>query len=64
MCPKPLLDMVLSRSNAANLGVLVEEPVELTTQSAAGMLWWVVGALILTLMVTVILVVIRRRHSA
>jgi hypothetical protein len=28
---------------AANLGVLVEQPVELTTESASGLLWWVAG---------------------
>jgi len=49
---------------AANLGVEVQEPVELTTQSASGLLWWVTGAFVLTLMVTVILVVTRRRRSA
>jgi hypothetical protein len=49
---------------AANLGVEVQEPVELTTQSAAGLLWWVTGAFVLTLMVTVAVVVARRRRSA
>jgi hypothetical protein len=49
---------------AANLGVEVQEPVELTTQSASGLLWWVVGAFVLTLMLIVLLVVARRRRSA
>jgi hypothetical protein len=47
---------------AANLGVEVQEPVELTTQSATGLLWWVVGAFV-TLMVVFFLVVVVRRRS-
>jgi len=49
---------------AANLGVEVQETVELTTQSASGLLWWVTGAFVLTLMFIVVLVVARRRRSA
>ena len=48
---------------AANLGVLVEEPVELTTESASGMLWWVIGAFLLVLLVMVLLLA-RKRRSA
>jgi len=47
---------------AANLGVDVQEPVELTIQSATGLLWWVVGAFV-TLMVVFFLVVAVRRRS-
>ena len=46
---------------AANLGVDVQEPVELTTQSATGLLWWVVGAFVMLLMVLFLVVALRRR---
>ena len=46
---------------AANLGVQVQEPVELTTQSATGLLWWVVGAFVMLLVVFFLVVVVRRR---
>jgi uncharacterized repeat protein (TIGR02543 family) len=46
---------------AANLGVEVQEPVELTTQSATGLLWWVVGAFVMLLVVFFLVVVVRRR---
>ena len=46
---------------AANLGVEVQEPVELTTQSATGLLWWVAGALLMLLAVFLLLVAARRR---
>ena len=48
---------------AANLGVEVQEPVELTTQSATGLLWWVVGAFVMRLVVFFLVVVVRRRSS-
>ena len=46
---------------AANLGVDVQELVELTTQSATGLLWWVVGAFVMLLMVLFLVVALRRR---
>jgi hypothetical protein len=48
---------------AANLGVLVEEPVELTTESASGLLWWVIGAFLLALLFLLVLVARRRRSQ-
>ena len=48
---------------AANLGVLVEEPVELTTESASGLLWWVVGAFVLALLFLLVLLARRRRSQ-
>ena len=48
---------------AANLGVLVQEPVELTSDSASGLLWWVVGAFMAALFVMVLLLARRRRSS-
>jgi hypothetical protein len=49
---------------AANLGVLVEEPVVLTSDSASGLLWWVVGAFMVALLLLVIVVVARRKRSS
>lgn len=49
---------------AANLGVLVEEPVILTSDSASGLLWWVVGAFLVALLLLVIVVVARRKRSS
>jgi len=49
---------------AANLGVLVEEPVELTTESASGLLWWVVGAFLLALVLLLFVLARRRRRDA
>jgi len=49
---------------AANLGVLVEEPVILTSNSASGLLWWVVGAFMVALLLLVIVVVARRKRSS
>ena len=48
---------------AANLGVLVEEPVELTTESASGLLWWVIGAFLLALLFLLVLLARRRRSQ-
>jgi hypothetical protein len=49
---------------AANLGVLVEQPVELTTESASGLLWWVIGAFLLVLMVLLFVLARRRRRES
>jgi len=46
---------------AANLGVEVQEPVELTAGSATGLLWWVVGAFVMLLVVFLLVVALRRR---
>lgn len=46
---------------AANLGVLVEQPVELTTESTSGLLGWVAGGLLLLLVVLFVIVARRRR---
>jgi len=48
---------------AANLGVLVEQPLEVATESAAGLLWWVAGAFLLLLLVVVFVIVARRRRA-
>jgi hypothetical protein len=48
---------------AANLGVLVEQAVELTTESASGLLWWVAGVFLLVAALVVLLVVARRRRT-
>lgn len=49
---------------AANLGVVVEEqPVELTTESASGLLWWVLGFFGLVLVFFFLLLARRRRHQ-
>lgn len=48
---------------AANLGVVVQEPVALTADSAGGMLWWVVGAFIVAIFVVILLLARRRRSS-
>jgi hypothetical protein len=47
---------------AANLGVLVEQPGELTTESASGLLWWALGVFALALVLVFLLVAGRRRH--
>ena len=49
---------------AANLGVLVEEPVELTTESASNMLLWVVGVFLLALVLPLFVLARRRRREA
>jgi hypothetical protein len=49
---------------AASLGVLVEQPVELTTESASGLLWWVAGGLLLLLLVVLFVIVARRRRAS
>ena len=48
---------------AANLGVLVEQPVELTTESTSGLLWWVAGGFLLLLLVVLFVIVARRRRA-
>jgi len=48
---------------AANLGVLVQEPVEVTMESASGLLWWVAGAFLLLLLVVLFTIVARRRRA-
>ena len=48
---------------AANLGVLVEQPLELTTESASGLLWWVAGGFLLLLLVVLFVIVARRRRA-
>ena len=46
---------------AANLGVVVQEPVLLTVEGAGGLLWWVVGVFLLAVLVMVVLLARRRR---
>jgi hypothetical protein len=48
---------------AANLGVLVEQSVEVTTESALSMLWWAIGASLLVLALVMLVVVARRRRA-
>jgi hypothetical protein len=48
---------------AANLGVLVEQPVELTTESSSGLVWWVAGGLLLLLIVLFFVIAARRRRA-
>ena len=48
---------------AANLGVLVEEPVEVTTESASGLLWLVVGAFLLAVVLIVVFLARSRRNA-
>ena len=48
---------------AANLGVLVEEPVEVTTENASGLLWWVIGAFLLAVVLIVVLLARSRRNA-
>jgi hypothetical protein len=48
---------------AANLGVVVEEPVQLTSDSASGLLYWVAGlVLVATLVGALFVVAIKRRR--
>jgi len=49
---------------AANLGVLVEQPVELTTESASSIFWWVLAALVLIGLVVVFWIAASRRRQA
>jgi len=46
---------------AANLGVDVREPVELTAGSATGLLWWVAYGLVAVLVLAVVFFAVRRR---
>jgi len=48
---------------AVNLGVLVEQPVEVTTESASGLLWWIAGAFLLVLLFLLLLLARRRRSQ-
>jgi hypothetical protein len=48
---------------ATNLGVLVEQPVEVTTESASGLLWWVAAAFLLLLIVLFFVIAARRRRA-
>ena len=48
---------------AANLGVDVQAPVDLTTTGAAGLLWWVIGATFALLVVLILIFALRRRSS-
>jgi len=48
---------------AANLGVLVEQPVVLTSEGASSWLFWVVGVLLLALLLILFFVLARRRRS-
>lgn len=48
---------------AANLGVIVEAPVTLTTDSASGLLWWALGFFLVALGVSFALVLLRRRRQ-
>lgn len=48
---------------AANLGVLVEQPVEVTGESASGLLWWVLGFFLLALLLFLFLLARRRRRQ-
>jgi hypothetical protein len=48
---------------AANLGVLVQEPSTLTSESATGLLWWVLIAIVAVLVAVMLIVVVRRRLS-
>jgi hypothetical protein len=47
---------------AANLGVVVQEPVAFTTESASGLLWWLLIAVVVVLVVVTLFVVVRRRR--
>jgi len=48
---------------AANLGVLVQEPLVLTSESATGLLWWVLIAVVAVLVAVMLIVIVRRRLS-
>jgi len=48
---------------AANLGVEVQEPVELTTQSASGLVWWVAGGFLILLLVLFLVIAALRRRA-
>jgi hypothetical protein len=48
---------------AANLGVLVEQRVDLTTENASGLLWWALGVFALALVLVFLLIARRRRHQ-
>ncbi|MDA9787007.1 fibronectin type III domain-containing protein [Pontimonas sp.] len=48
---------------AANLGVVVQEPLTLTSESATGLLWWVLIAVVAVLVAVMLIVIVRRRLS-
>jgi hypothetical protein len=48
---------------AANLGVVVQEPVEFTTENVSGLLWWVIGAFLLAVVFIVLLLARSRRNA-
>ena len=48
---------------AVNLGVVVQEPVEFTTENASGLLWWVIGAFLLAVVLIVVLLARSRRNA-
>jgi hypothetical protein len=48
---------------AANLGVVVEEPVQLTTDRASGLLWWVIGFFLLAFVFLLFVLARRRRRK-
>ena len=48
---------------AANLGVDVQAPADLTTTGATGLLWWVIGATFALLVVLLLIFALRRRSS-
>ncbi|MDA8777357.1 fibronectin type III domain-containing protein [Pontimonas sp.] len=49
---------------AANLGVMVQEPLTLTSESATGLLWWVLIAVVAVLVAVMLIVIVRRRAWA
>lgn len=48
---------------AANLGVVVEQPAQVTPQSASGLLWWVLGLFLVVLFVVLFFLIARRRRQ-
>jgi len=48
---------------AANLGVLVEQPVEVTAESASSLLWWIGGAFLVAVVLVVSLFARTRRNA-
>lgn len=47
---------------AANLGVVVEEPVQLTSDNASGLLYWIVGLVLVAILVGVLFMVALKRR--
>jgi len=48
---------------AANLGVLVEQPMAVTSESASSMLFWILGLVLLALVIVFWFVIARRRRN-